>query len=113
MNYSEMLDNVTLTITNTSHAVYVCTETTMNTYINMTFYIEKFETWDKYWLSFLMNLSGNVVNFYLFFDQVAIASENCDLNGVYNLIGKLLITMLSVQPTEGLSAGNPNYRTPS
>ena len=54
-------------------------------------------------MSFLMNLSGNVVNFYLFFAQIAEASEKCDLNGVYHLVGKLVIEIISVQPTEGLS----------
>lgn len=91
-----MLDNVTLTITNTSNAFYQCTVMVEHTYINMTFYIEQFNGWSNYWLSFLMNLSGNVVNFYLFFTEVDKASKACDLNGVYNLIGRIVITILTV-----------------
>ena len=46
MNETELFDNVTLTITNTSDAIYKCTEMALNSYLNATFYFDKFEDWD-------------------------------------------------------------------
>lgn len=65
MDIAETLNNITLTLGNTSYFVSECALMVENTYINSTYYIDKFATWNDYWLSFLMNLSGNVVNFFL------------------------------------------------
>jgi glycyl-tRNA synthetase alpha subunit len=52
-----------------------------------------------------MNLSGNTVNMFIFFNDITVASETCDLNTVYYTLGKLALAMFKVSPVVGLRQG--------
>lgn len=100
-----MIDNITLTISNTSSTVYHCSNMTELKLINMTSYIAKFTTWNNYFIAWLMNLSGNTINMFIFFNDITVATTSCDLNTVYFTLGKLALAMFKVAPVTGLRQG--------
>ena len=96
-----MVDNITLTIGNTSQAIYDCALMTELKMINLTSYAKKFTSWNNYFLAFIMNLSGNTVNFFNFFFDINSATQTCNLNVIYTTFGKIALAMMKVQPTQG------------
>lgn len=62
MSFSGYLDNITLTISNTSSFVSYCTSSVEGTANGMQWYITLFPGITDYILAFFMNLGGNVVS---------------------------------------------------
>ena len=65
---------------------------------NTTAYIAEFANFNEYLLAFLTNLSGNTFNIFIFFNDISVAMETCNLNEVYYTIGKIVNALLEVQP---------------
>ena len=70
MPFWEMMDNITLTLSNSSSLISTCTSSIESTQNGMGGYIASFPDLTNYLLSFLMNLTGNVINFVNIFNNI-------------------------------------------
>jgi len=73
-----------------------CSNMTESQILNTTSYIGQFSTFNEYLLAFLTNLSGNAFNFFIFFNDIQVASTTCSLNLVYYTIGKFALAIFDV-----------------
>jgi hypothetical protein len=106
MDFWTAADNITLSIRNTTLLVTASTAAVQNTIISFAWYFAEFSSVTDYLLAFMMNLTGNVVNFVLIFNSITAANNICDLSTVYYQVGLLTKDLLDVAPVESYdSAG--------
>lgn len=100
MPMSDLFDNVTLTVSNTANFMYTCTTSVQSTQTDLNSYQAQFGSIDFYLLSFLMNMSGNVVNIITIFNLIKASNDNCDLTTIYYNSGRLFYKLSYVKPIE-------------
>ena len=66
--------------------------------INSTAYIASFTDFNHYLLSFLSNLSGHAIDLFIFFNNIQVSANTCDLVSIYNTFGKVTYDLITVSP---------------
>ena len=94
------VNNMTLTMSNISNGVTFCTKSVETTHNGMMWYITQFGSGLDYFLAFLMNIGGNVVNMVNAVNGIIEAGKICDLPTVYYNSGRITRFLSKVTPLE-------------
>ena len=92
------VDNLTMSISNTSDIIYQCTNVAQSNQAWLTTYFESFNGTANYVLALVMNMAKYAPNLISANNIIQDNLENCDLVGAYFQVGRITRMLLSPTP---------------